>query len=295
MTKILIFGKNGQLSSQLISQLCDEHVAVGLDDLNLTNISALKEFLNGLDFKPKAIINAAAYTAVDKAEDKGKEINYLLNRDAPVEMAKYCKEKDIPFIYYTTDYVFDGKGDQPFKEEDTDRLGALGEYGKSKLEAEEEIAKIGGRYMIFRTSWVYNEVGKNFVATMIRLAKEKEELKIVNDQVGSPTYAKDSAQYTIEILEKALKMPEFPSGIYHLVNSGYTTWYDFANLIFDILREKGVELKIQKVHTTLTKDYPTPALRPLNSRLNLDKINRVFGVQPRHYIEALRECMEKML
>lgn len=294
MNKILIFGKNGQVGSQLTKLLGDDCIPLDRQDVDLTDLESLQNYLNNLEEAPKAIIDAAAYTAVDKAEDEGKEINYLINRDAPITIAKYCKEKDIPFIYYTTDYVFDGSGDKPFTEDNVKNLKPLNEYGKAKLEAEQKIQKIGGKYLIFRVSWVYNEVGKNFVHTMIRLASDREELGIIDDQMGSPTYAFDIAKYTIEAINKSMNASNFPVGIYHMVNNGYTNWNEFAKEIFKLTSKKGVSLKINNVKSIKTKEYPTPATRPLNSRLSTNKISKVFRIKPRNWQEALKECIDKI-
>lgn len=294
MNKILVFGKNGQVGSKLTELLGDDCISLDRNDVDLTNLEALKKFLHDLKEVPSAIIDAAAYTAVDAAEGEGKELNYILNSDAPVVMAEYCKEKNIPFIYYTTDYVFDGSGSEPFTEDNIKNLNPLSEYGKSKLEAEKRIQEIGGKFLIFRISWLYSEIGKNFVHTMIKLASDRDELSIINDQIGSPTYACDVARRTITVLDKARKMEEFPSGIYHMVNAGYNSWYDFAIEIFKLARENDVKLKIEDVNPIETKQYPTPAKRPLNSRLDTSKIRDVFGIELRHWKGALKECIEKI-
>jgi dTDP-4-dehydrorhamnose reductase len=295
VSKILVFGKNGQIGSQLCKLLKDDCICVGSDNVNLLNLNGLENYLNSLLEIPSVIIDAAAYTQVDKAEGDGKENNYKLNTQAPTIMAKYCKKHDIPFVYYTTDYVFDGAEEKPFTEDNKNNLNPLNEYGKSKLEAEREIQKIGGKYLIFRTSWVYNEVGKNFIHTMLRLGKEKEELNIVSDQFGSPSYALDIANYTVLAFNKALKMKEFPTGIYHLVNKGYTSWYKFALKIFEFAKQNNVELKVKKVNAIKTNDFPTPAKRPLNSRLNTEKFEKVFGIKIRSWEDAFTECISKIL
>lgn len=295
MNKILIFGKNGQVGSQIVARLQDEqkqYIALSSKDVDLSSAEQLQNYLDNLEEVPSAIIDAAAYTAVDKAEEgEGKKLNYLINRDAPIVIAKYCKEKDIPFVYYTSDYVFDGSGDEPFTEDNIENLKPLNEYGKAKLEAEEQIQKIGGKYLIFRTSWVYNEVGNNFVNTMIRLFTEREEISVVDDQIGFPTYARNIAKYTLDALQKSMKMEKFPSGIYHMVDSGDAiSWYDFAKnhlhiLVQDYQRQLGIKLKIksENIKPIKTSEYPTPAKRPLNSRLNTDKLKKVFDIMIQGY------------
>ena len=295
MSKVLVFGKSGQLGVRLCELLGENVIASGREDVDLMNIAALKQYLNNLKETPTAIIDAAAYTQVDKAESDGKDENYILNRDVPIILATYCKQKDIPFIYYTTDYVFDGKGDKPFDENNTVNLKPLNEYGKAKLEAENKIREVGGKYLIFRTSWTFNEVGRNFVKTMLAIGKDRDELSVVSDQVGSPTYTLDLAHHTIEALKKANSMSNFPSGIYHLTNSGFTSWYDFANKIFELSKTKWVNLKIKKVNPISSSEYPTPAKRGLNSRLSKDKIRQVFGIKPRAWEDALKECLDNLL
>lgn len=294
MSKILVFGKNGQVGSNLISILKDDALGLDRSEVDLSELDKLKNYLTSLPFTPIAVINAAAYTNVNGAEEDGKEINYTVNRDAPKAMAEFCKEKNIPFVHYSTDYVFDGEGNEPYSEDNIKNLKPLNKYGKAKLESEEEIKNIGGKFLIFRTSWVYNETGKNFMLTMIKLAKDRTDLSIVSDQVGSPTYAYDIAKHTADILNKSMQIEKFPSEIYNLVNKNYASWYEFALKIFDFAKQKGIELKIQNVKAIKAEEYPTPVLRPLNSRLNIKKIEETFQVVPRTWEDALKDCINKI-
>lgn len=295
MSKVLLFGKKGQVGLRLAEVLKGEFTACGRDEVDLRDLESLKVYLNNLKEVPSAIIDAAAYTQVDKAEGEGAEENYLVNRDVPKILATYCKQQDIPFVYYTSDHVFDGRGEKPFDENNTVNLKPLNEYGKAKLEAEKEIRKIGGKYLIFRSNWIFNEVGRNFVKTMLTLGQERDELSIVANQVGSPTYALDLATHTIDALNKANNMNAFPSGIYHLTNSGFASWYDFAKKIFELSKGKWVNLKIKKIIPIESSEHQTPAERGLNSRLSKEKIKKVFGIEPRRWEDALKECLDVLL
>jgi dTDP-4-dehydrorhamnose reductase len=284
---IVVFGAHGQVGSALISQLPENTIALSRDDIDLTTGGAIEPLLEKL--KPAAIINAAAYTAVDKAEEEA-NIAERINHVAPTEMARYAKEQNIPFIHYSTDYVFDGSGEAAWKEDDA--TGPLGVYGKTKLAGEEAISAIGGDYLIFRTSWVYDAKGKNFLNTMLRLGAERESLNVVNDQIGAPTYAEDIAFFSLKALEKALEMQKFPKGVYHLTNRETTSWHGFASSIFEEARARGAKLAIKDVGAIPTADYPTPAARPLNSRMDIAKIQTTFDIELPSWKNALSRCMD---
>jgi dTDP-4-dehydrorhamnose reductase len=232
--------------------------------------------------KPDIIINAAAYTQVDLAE-KDRDLCYRINAETPGVIARVCAQLNIPMVHYSSDYVYAGEGSQPHEE--TEVHAPLNEYGRSKALGDEAVLASGADALIFRTSWVYSHVGKNFVKTMLRLA-DKSELSVVADQIGAPTYAPDLAKLSLEALMRALEKKAtgspFPRGIYHLCNSGSTSWAGFARAILPGTRIKEIA----------TSEYPTPASRPRNSRLSLKKLEKVFGLHPRGWQEALRDCLE---
>jgi dTDP-4-dehydrorhamnose reductase len=238
------------------------------------------------DIRPDWVINANAYTAVDLAE-KPEELERAMQINAltPGLVASVCAEIDIPFIHYSTDYVYPGleAGARPRREEDgTDPLNA---YGRTKLAGDQAIARTGGKWLIFRTSWVYDETGKNFVNTMLRLGTERPELRVVADQVGAPTYAADIAWATDQVLRLAVRRTPFPSGVYHLCNAGETSWADFTRAIFAM---NGINCRVNEIKSS---DYPTSAQRPLNSRMSLEKLEKTFGIQMPHWKDALRRCL----
>lgn len=308
--QILVFGANGQLGRAFRELLGNDALYFTREEADFFQPGQVRLLLEKLDPFPRAVINAAAYTAVDKAEDD--EINALLaNATTPAVIANYCAARSIPFIHYSTDYVFPGAGETPWKEDDIPL--PLNAYGRTKLEGERRIRKAGGNWLIFRTSWVYDAEGKNFLNTILRLGAERESLSVVNDQYGAPTYAAHIAKATLEVLEHCypgsfFRHPErsegspsgkqdgkgnlFPSGIYHLCNSGVTTWHGFAEAIFQAARARGMALKVSEVKGIPTTAYPTPAKRPLNSRLDCSKLQQVFGVSLPSWQEGLAEVMD---
>jgi dTDP-4-dehydrorhamnose reductase len=287
---IIVLGAKGQVGNDLVELLSLKNVEVrgfSREEADLTHIDDLVAKLTVL--KPTAVINAAAYTAVDLAE-KEPDKAFQINGVAPGALARWCASRDIPFVHYSTDYVFSGIGDRPWTE--TDPTGPLSVYGQSKLAGEEAILAAGGKSLILRTSWVYSAYGKNFLNTMLRLAAEKDELRIVNDQVGAPTLSVHLAQATLDILEKSKTMDHFPAGIFHVCNLGETTWYEFAREIFTLARSLGNELRVQKITPIRTDEYPTPAKRPLNSRLSSLRLLDTFAIELPEWRVALKECME---
>lgn len=287
--KYLVFGSSGQVGTALKKLLNNQGIFLDKNQVDLSNPGNIKPALE--KYKPDVIINASAYTAVDNAE-KEEDLAYKINSIAPEKMAEYASENNIPFIHYSTDYVFDGSGDHKRKEDE--KTSPLSSYGRSKLAGDEKIVKLGGKFLIFRTSWVYSEAGKNFLLTMLKLGSERENLRIVSDQVGAPTYAFDIADYTLKALEKAIRMQKFPSGIYNFCNAGETNWCEFAKEIFKIAKEKGVQLKIKDITPIKTEEYPTPAKRPLNSRLDSQKLKDTFGFVLPAWQNALKRCMENL-
>ena len=284
--KVLVFGKDGQLGKafqQVFSETTFSNPIqvefVGRSECDLTNLNALAEKLN--TFKPSLIINASAYTAVDKAEAEV-DLAYAINARAPELMAAYAAEQGATFLHYSTDYVFDGEKYGFYLEDDL--RNPLGVYGKSKAAGEESIAKIfakskQGHYAILRTSWVYGD-GGNFIRTILRLAKDREELKVIADQYGVPTSALWLATVSLELaLTPNGGLRPFPSGIYHAVPAGETTWHGLATLVVSSALEAGVPLKVLPgmIKPIPATEYPLPAPRPANSRMSTDKLQAVLS------------------
>lgn len=273
--KILLLGKNGQVGWELQRSLAAVGQILALDRYDqggdLTDLKSLQKLI--ADYQPTIIVNATAYTAVDKAESEA-ELALQINGKAVEFLAEQAKHYNSWLIHYSTDYVFDGSGETPRLE--TARANPLNVYGKTKLVGEQAIQQLVDNYLIFRTSWVYATHGSNFIKTMLRLAKEREELAIINDQVGAPTGAELIADITAHAI-KQLK-PEL-AGIYHLTANGEASWYDFANVVFDETKLYiADQLKVKHVKAITTDAYPTPAQRPLNSRLATTKLKTAFNV-----------------
>ena len=267
--KILITGINGQVGHALMQQLT-EYELVGLtrQDCDLTNPDQIKRVID--QHQPDLIINPAAYTKVDQAEDEP-ELAFQINRDAPKVMAEKAREYDIPFIHFSTDYVFDGKKEGGYME--NDKTYPLGVYGSSKLAGEEAVQDIGGQIYIFRTSWVYSRLGSNFYQTINRLAQEKTTLNIVSDQFGVPTSAYFIANQLADIINR---LSSDNVGIYHLVPNDSCSWYDFA---YAILKKNQPKFMLNNLVPINTSEYPTKALRPMNSILNNGKFKKTFMVE----------------
>ncbi len=286
---ILVFGASGQVGRALLKILGHHGIGFFSSQADFKNFSTLFDLLK--KSSPSAVINAAAYTAVDLAETH-ESLATEINGKTPGLIAQWCTQEQIPFIHYSTDYVFSGEGSHPWQENSP--VGPLNAYGRSKLEGEIQVQSAGGNFLIFRTSWVYDGIGKNFLTTMLKLGKSKKTLEIVNDQWGAPTYAGHLAQATLQCLSSALLSNSFPSGIYHLCNDGETNWLNFAHTIFQMATQKGLPLVIEQVYGISSSDYPTPAKRPLNSRLNLDKTQNTLGVRLPHWKVGLKECLESI-
>jgi len=287
--EFLVIGRGGQLSRAFADILGNQAEFLGQPEIDLAQPKKLLPILEA--FSPKAVINAAAYTAVDKAEEEG-ELATIINGESVGIMAKFCAQKNIPFVHYSTDYVFSGVGHKPWRESDTTL--PLNAYGRSKLVGEKLIAATGGKWLIFRTSWVYDHSGKNFLTTMLRLGKSLEKISVVGDQFGAPTYATHLAKYSLLALEEALKRAKFPSGIYHMANSGVTNWCDFAREIFAQLKQKNIPLKVKEVVAIKSSEYKTAAPRPHNSRFEMVKLKKDFEIIMPQWEVALAECMEKI-
>ena len=267
--KILVTGTSGQVGHALMQNLTD-HVLIGLTrkECDLTNLDQIRQVID--KHQPDLIINPAAYTQVDKAEDEP-ELAFQINRDAPRVMAEKAREYDIPIIHFSTDYVFDGQKELPYTEGDLPN--PLGIYGQSKLAGEEEIKKVNGKYYIFRTSWVYSDIGRNFYLNIQRRIREQDELKVVNDQLGVPTSSLFIAKQIKKMIPKLLKENK---GIYHLVPNGACTWFDFARVILNSSKFDQSEKKIIPVSSN---QYPTKAKRPSNSCLSNNKIQKAIMVE----------------
>jgi dTDP-4-dehydrorhamnose reductase len=256
--------------------------------------------LNGLrlavqEYTPDVIVNAAAYTAVDKAESE-KSLAFLINAEAPGVLAEEAKKIGASLIHYSTDYVFDGTKNSRYTESDT--TNPINIYGQSKLAGEQAIQAVGGEHLILRTSWVYAARGHNFLKSILRLAAEREELNIVDDQIGSPTWARLIAETTAHILRQSLlekQQGSFNSDIYHLTSSGETSWYGFARKIVEIARQQGNPvLKNCAINPISTADYPLPAMRPANSRLSTERLEQHFRLELPSWEVALKLCMEEI-
>ncbi|MFT4271342.1 MAG: dTDP-4-dehydrorhamnose reductase [Pantoea sp.] len=273
---ILLFGRNGQVGWELQRALSplgnvmvlDRHSVDYCGDFE--NPTGIAESI--LKIKPDVIVNATAYTAVDKAESEVEKAR-LVNATSVKALAEAAKQVNALVVHYSTDYVFDGSGTTPWKE--TDTTAPLNTYGLTKREGEEAIIAATDNYLIFRTSWVYAAKGNNFAKTMIRLAQERESLAVINDQHGAPTGAELIADCTAHAIRLTLTAPE-KAGIYNLIASGVTTWYAYAETVIDYVRQKGLPLKVEVVNKVDTSAFPTPAKRPSNSRLNTEKFSSAF-------------------
>ncbi|MCE9686731.1 dTDP-4-dehydrorhamnose reductase [Shewanella sp. AS16] len=290
--KILIAGKNGQLGRCLVNQLEAQtdisFLALDREQLDITDPIQVNKIVT--EFQPNIIINAAAYTAVDKAEQDTKLV-YSVNRDGPQNLALAACKVNATIIHISTDYVFDGSSSNSYTESDV--TAPQGEYGRSKLAGEQVVANACPRHIIIRTAWVFGEHGNNFVKTILRLAKKKDSLAVVADQFGGPTYAGDIAN-AILIISNQLARDDHDHtyGIYHFSGFPYVSWHTFAQNILDIAVEQGLLDKPIQVNPIITLDYPTPAKRPANSRLNCHKIDRIFGIQQSDWKVALTKIQE---
>lgn len=284
--KILITGQHGQVSQALQLQLrgVGELIILGREQLDLANPEQIRQHVRA--HRPDLIINAAAHTAVDLAESEP-EAAFAVNAIAPGVLAEEAKALGIPLIHYSTDYVFDGSKPAPYTEADTPN--PLGVYGQSKLAGEQAIAAVGGEYLILRTSWVYSNHGKNFLLTMQRLLQEKPQMRIVADQIGAPTWAGTIAASTLALIERWQAGKPGPWGVYHLTAQGETSWFGFAQAIGEHLRAQGKACA--ELEAIPSSAYPTPARRPLNSRLDCSRLQQQWHVSQPQWQDALRECL----
>ncbi len=300
MTRLLVIGGNGQVGRELRRSLLSlgEVLAATRDGrlhdgtagiaADLADTAGLEALVRGL--APDAVINAAAYTAVDKAETDA-EAAFRINAEAPGALARACAAAGIPLVHYSTDYVFDGQGTRPYREDDP--TAPLGVYGASKLAGEQAIRDAGGQHLVFRTAWVYAHHGHNFLRTMLRLAAERDELRVVADQVGSPTPAALVADVTATALRKALGDAGV-SGTWHLVADGQTSWHGFAEAIVVEAVDTGLLPRAPRVQAVTTAEFTTPARRPSYSCLDTTALQRDFGVRMPSWRPALRQVLEAL-
>lgn len=284
---ILVIGRNGQVAQALqqsLSELGQLHV-LGSDQLDLAHPERIAEQVRTI--APDLIINAAAHTAVDQAESEP-ELAFAINATAPGIFAEEAARLGVPLIHYSTDYVFDGSKNGPYTEDDTPN--PLGVYGHSKLAGEQAIAAVGGQHLILRTSWVYSTHGRNFLLTMQRLLQEKPELRIVADQIGAPTWAGTIADSTRQLIERWQAGQAGAWGVYHLTAQGETSWFGFAQAIGEQLKAQGKPCA--NLLPIPSSEYPTPARRPLNSRLDCSRLQREWNVSQPDWHQALIDCLK---
>lgn len=294
---ILLFGKNGQVGFELqktLSQFGLVH-AFGRQDCDLANLSQIREIVRQL--RPDTIVNASAYTAVDKAESDP-QIAYLINAAVPSVLAEEAASVGALIVHYSTDYVFDGMQPGGYGEDDIPNPQSV--YGTSKLAGENGIAAAGCRNLIFRTSWVFGAHGGNFAKTIFRLAKKRESLSVIADQYGAPTSAHLIADVTAQVIARywnEVDRESFPYGTYHLAAAGETTWYDYAKYVIAYAEKKGVKLRLKStvIKAIPSIDYPLPAPRPSNSKLDCGKLQKTFGLILPDWHQDMAHVLEKII
>ncbi|WP_166224568.1 dTDP-4-dehydrorhamnose reductase [Pseudomonas atagonensis] len=290
--KILLLGKNGQVGWELQRSLAPLGELISLDRNtggDLSDLEALRATIRQV--KPQVIVNAAAYTAVDKAESET-ELADRVNGQASQVMAQEAASLSAWLIHYSTDYVFSGQGAQAWQE--TDSVAPVNHYGASKLAGEQAIIASGCKHLIFRTSWVYGARGNNFAKTMLRLAKDRESLSVIADQIGAPTGADLIADVTALAIQQVMHRPEL-AGLYHLAAAGEVSWYGYACHVIDFAKAQGEELAVTAVNPIDTTAYPTPARRPLNSRLNTQKLRDNFSLHLPDWQSGVTRMLREVL
>jgi len=300
--RILLTGRGGQVGEALTRTLAPlgEVVAPGREELDLCDAGSIRKAMR--EVRPRWVVNTAAHTAVDKAESEP-ELAFAINATAPEILAEEAKSIGAVLVHYSTDYVFDGAKRSPYVEHDP--TGPLNVYGKSKLAGEMALRASGAAHLIFRTSWVYGATGKNFVRSILRLAREREHLKIVADQHGSPTWSFELARMTADVIGQieqraddahcSLSEATVPvSGVYHVSGAGETTWFGFAEQVIAEMRKLGPDSKLATVEAISTAEYPTPAKRPLNSRLDCSKLEKVFRCQMPDWGDSLAAVVREL-
>lgn len=287
----LILGATGQVGNALSDLLLDKAILLSKSQFDVSMISQLEDKLTPYRSKIRAIINAAAFTNTDLAEENKNYVK-LVNAIGPYTIAYWCFRNNVPLIHYSTDYVFSGMGNNEWKEDDP--IEPINYYGSSKAHGDQLISSIKGRWLIFRTSWVFSLYGKNLLTKIIDEARVKNEITAISDSSSNPTYANDLAEATIEGFEYAERLDIFPSGIYHITNKGSTTRFEFAKRVIALSKELHIDLKCNKIIPVKTQDtYKVP--RPLNSRLNTEKIRKVLRIEMPHWETSLHECMKRLV
>ena len=289
--KMLIYGAGGQLGFELMRQ----GRVLGLDihgiDFPQTDITDKVRITNDFaEFNPELVVNAAAYTNVDGAESEP-ELAWAINRDGPAHLARRCAENKVPFIHISTDYVFDGTQKFPYRE--TDPVSPLGVYGRSKAEGEAVVRALSDEHIILRTAWLYGAHGQNFVKAILKLAAEKEVIRVVADQYGSPTSASDLAETIIAIADRLRRPSPADWGTYHYCGKGVTNWHAFAESIVALSRPQG-KIKAIRVEPITSAEYPTKARRPAYSALDCHLIGRQFGISPKPWQDSLNRIIQRL-
>jgi len=296
--KILLFGRNGQVGWELQRALAPlgELVALdrrGRDGLcgNLSDLAGLRRTV--AEVRPQVVVNAAAYTAVDQAESEP-ELAAMINAEAPGVLAEATKEQNAVLVHYSTDYVFDGRGERPWQEDDS--AAPQNVYGRTKWEGERAMREANPNHLILRTQWVYAARGRNFLATMLRLAGEREQLQVVDDQFGAPTGAELIADVTAHAVRETLAKPGL-AGTYHLAASGVTSWHGYARFLIEAAREAGQPVRVadEAILPVGSDAFATPAKRPHNSRLSLDRIESAFGLRMPDWREGVARTIKELL
>ena len=297
--RILLTGATGQVGGELLKLLAGlgEVVAPARAEMDLADAGSVREAIRKV--RPRWIVNPGAYTAVDKAESEP-ALAYAVNAEAVRVMGEEARAIGAGVIHFSTDYVFDGTGDVPYRE--TDATGPVSVYGASKLAGEKALAESGAGHLIFRTSWVYGGVGKNFLLTILKLAREREVLRVVGDQHGAPTWSRELARMTVRVIgrcEAAAQGRELVDvlaevgGVYHAAGAGETTWYGFAAEAVRLQREAEAGVRFAEIEAITTVEYPTPAKRPCNSRMNCSKLAEGFGWEMMDWHESLRKVLSE--
>ena len=298
--RILLTGATGQVGGELLETLkpLGEVVAPSRAEMDLADVASVREMIRAV--RPRWIVNAGAYTAVDKAESEP-ELAYAINADAVRVMGEEAKRLEAGVLHFSTDYVFDGSASTPYRE--TDVTGPVSVYGASKLAGENALVESGAEHLIFRTSWVYGARGKNFLVTILKLARERETVRVVADQHGAPTWGRDLARMAAAVIGECegraqgwaigAVLRDF-GGVYHAAGSGETTWYGFATEAVRLAREREPGVRFAEVEAITTAEYPTPAKRPANSRMNCERLAERFGWRMMDWKDSLRQVMAEL-